>query len=125
MVIEHDLASDMAASPLILEKVKKESYAQNLYAAMCNMQWQKSEVFPILKDDVWSCTWRSAGGIVADLQGQGDYLSWYCSGMGGLSDYHDTEQFNGFVSEGTVTDEIREDLKQLGWHPVPYGVDDK
>jgi hypothetical protein len=25
----------------------------------------------------------------------------------------------GYVSEGIVADEIKEDLRQLGWHPVP------
>ena len=62
---KHDLSADLSASQCILEKVKRQSYAQNLYAALCNMRWQKLEVFPILKEELWSCTWRSAGGIVA------------------------------------------------------------
>jgi len=130
MLIKHDMADDMSRSHMILEKVKHDSYAQNLYAAMCNMQWQKSEVWPVLKDEFWAVTWRSAGGIVAELQGKGDYLSWYCSGMGGGIDY-DTEydirhmESHGYVSESTVTDEIRADLASLGWRPVPYPEDNR
>ena len=104
-----------------MTKIKDARYAQNLYAALCNMQWQKTEVFPILKDELWSCTWRSSGGIIAELRDCGeDYMDWYCSGMGGLSDYHDSGEFDGYVSESTVTDEIRADLASLGWHPVPW-----
>ena len=119
MIIEHDMFEDMKNSKMILEKVKQDRYAQNLYAAMCNMRWQKSEVWPVLKNDLWSCTWRSAGGIVAELQGYGDYMNWYCSGMGGF-DYAVTDIREGYVPEAHVTDEIRSDLGSLGWHPVPW-----
>lgn len=125
MADEYDLAQDLRTSTMILEKVKNDAYAQNLYAAMCNMQWQKTEVFPILRNDVWSATWRSSGGIVAELRGEGDYMDWYCSGMGGFSHYgnDDTGNLPGYVSEGKVTDEIRADLGSLGWHPVPWDDD--
>ncbi len=124
MRVEHDLEEDMASSKMILAKVQSDRYAQNLYAAMCNMQWQKTDVWPVLKDEFWSCTWRSSGGIVASLQGQGDYLSWYCSGMGSGLGNGDEDGTLGYVPEGTVTDEIRTDLASLGWHPVPWGDDD-
>ena len=120
MLIEHDLEQDLKNSKLILAKVQFERYAQNLYAAMCNMQWQKSDTWPVLKDETWSCTWRSSGGIVAELQGKGDYLSWYCSGIMDPEEQVKT----GFVSEGVVTDEIKTDLATLGWHPVPWGDND-
>ena len=116
----------MKDCPWLLEKVRtRDDYAQNLYAAMCNMRWIKLEVIPILKDDYWTCSWRASGGIVADLQGKGDYLDWYCSGMGGLTTY-DTDEGDKymaekkFVSEGTVTDEIRNDLLKLGWVPSEW-----
>ena len=117
MIAENDLEQDLKNSKMILAKVQNERYAQNLYAAMCNMRWQKSEVWPVLKDELWSCTWRYAGGIVAELQGKGDYLNWYCSGI------RDDESLTEFVSESQVTDEIKADLASLGWHPVPW--DDK
>ena len=124
MADEHDLELDMRKSTLILEKVKSDVYAQNLYAAMCNMQWQKTEVFPILRNDLWSASWRSSGGIVAELRGGGDYMDWYCSGIGGMNyDTANANNFPGYVSEGRVTDEIRADLGSLGWHPVPWDDD--
>ena len=119
-MIDHDLSEDMKNSTMILEKVKEDRYAQNLYAAMCNMQWQKVEVLPVLKEETWSCTWRSSGGIVAELRGEGDYLNWYCSGIMDPEEHVKT----GFVSEGVVTDEIKTDLATLGWHPLPWNTDD-
>lgn len=120
MLSEHDLERDLQSSKMILAKVQTDRYAQNLYAAMCNMRWQKSDVWPVLKDELWSCTWRSSGGLVARLQGQGDYLTWYCSGIFG-SDWGDgKDEIEGYVPEGTVTDEIKVDLAALGWRPVPW-----
>lgn len=130
--MEHNMYQDMQDCQWFKDKVRtSKSYAQNLYAAMCNMQWQKRDVMPILKDELWSCSWRSSGGKVAELRGEGDYMDWYCSGMGGFAALEDeTEEeaqkwfaAKSFVSEGTVTDEIQADLLQLGWQPVPYDDD--
>ena len=89
---------------------------------MCNNSFQKLETWPILKDEYWSCSWRSAGGIIADMRQQGDYIDWYCSGIrnDGYQDDLNTVYPNSYVSEGFVTEEIREDFKKLGWVPVPY-----
>jgi len=125
-MLQYDLEEDIRNNPEILAKVRERAnYAQNLYAAMCNMRWQKTETFPILKNDLWSVTWRSAGGVIADLRGEGDYLDWYCSGMGGGIGYDTEEDIRhmeryGFVPEATVTEEILHDMKSLGWHPVPW-----
>ena len=120
MTEERYLEADIMATPKLVAKVKqRDDYAQNLYAAFCNMQWQRTETFPILSNELWSVTWRSAGAIVAEIRGQGDYLDWYCSGMGGGLSYDD-EITPGYVPESTVTEEIREDLNKLGWHPVPW-----
>lgn len=106
---KNNLEYDLLTTEWILEKVRKnENYAQNLYAAMCNNSFQKLEVLPILKEERWDCSWRYAGGIIADMIGEGDYIDWYCSGIG-------SSDSNQYVSESVVTDEIREDLKQLGW----------
>ena len=113
----NDLEYDLRSTDWIIAKARdSETYAQNIYAALCNNEFQKIDVMPILKDERWSCTWRGAGGIVADLRGQGDYIDWYCSGMG-------DKGHTGFVSEGTVTDEIREDFGRLGWVPVSWDDD--
>jgi hypothetical protein len=102
---------DLRSNSWICDKVKSsEVYAQNLYAAMCNNDFQKLAVVPILRDQRWGASWRSAGGIVADMREQGDYIDWYCSGI--IQDGVDPA---GCVPESVVTDEIREDLKQLGW----------
>lgn len=115
--VKDDLEYDLRSTPWILSKVRaNRTYAQNLYAAMCNRDFQRQAVMPILKNQLWSCSWRSAGGIVADMRGQGDYIDWYCSGIrGNPADDPDTAETSGYVGEGHVTDEIREDLLRLGW----------
>jgi hypothetical protein len=127
---KNNLEYDLRSTDWILEKARsRDDYAQNVYAAMCNMRWQRLDVFPILKEEYWSCSWRSAGGIVADMLQKGDYIDWYCSGMGGLVDYDPEEgdklmSEKKYVPEGTVTNEIREDFKKLGWIPSEWPEDE-
>jgi hypothetical protein len=129
----NNLEHDITATAWFCEKVRtSDAYAQNLYAAMCNMRFMKLDIVPILKEDYWSASWRASGGIVARIQGKGDYMDWYCSGMGGfaaLADETDNdakELFDrlGYVPEGVVTDEIREDLKKIGWIPSEWPDND-
>jgi len=128
---QNNLEYDLRSTKWICDKAKvREEYAQNLYAAMCNNEFQKNEVWPLLKDQRYSCSWRYAGGIVADMREEGDYIDWYCSGIGGgiseeqLTDMTPEDQARyhwvteNFVDESTVTDEIREDLKLLGWNVI-------
>ncbi len=129
-----DLVENIYQSDEILTKIRSnDSYAQNLYAAFCNMRWQKLEVLPILKEEYWTASWRSAGGIVARFRNKGeDYMDYYCSGMGGFAAFDDETdeeaktQFDkrGYVPEGVVTDEIREDLKKIGWIPSEWPDND-
>jgi hypothetical protein len=125
---QDNMEYDLRSTKWICDKAKaSESYAQNLYAAICNNDFTKNDVIPILTEKRWSASWRSAGGIVANMVETGDYIDWYCSGIrGDVSDeeYHnmskkEQERYlylkNNFVSESTVTDEIREDLLKLGW----------
>jgi hypothetical protein len=106
-----DMLDDMMASTWFRAKVQaSEDYSQNLYAAMCNNDFQKLEPWPLLTDESWNCSWRRAGGIVADLRHEGDYLNWYCSGI--MEEGH---YISGYVQEGVVTEEIQADLKELGW----------
>lgn len=105
----NNMEYDLRTTDWILEKARtSEVYAQNLYAAMCNRDFQKKELLPILKNETWSCSWRYAGGIIAHMREEGDYISWYCSGIR-------DEYTNGYAREGAVTDEIRQDLLKLGW----------
>jgi hypothetical protein len=123
---------DLRSTEWILEKVRNsESYAQNLYAAICNNDFVKAEMWPLLRmdpdKDLWSASWRSAGGIVADMRQEGDYIDWYCSGSGGLNREYEGEETNeewqkrtGYVPESVVTEEIEKDLYKLGWVVVKY-----
>lgn len=123
-----DLEQELINSELIRSKCEEDSYAQNLYAALCNMQWQPQEVWPILKNELWSCSWRASGRIVAEIRNQKifsdgsrneTYMDWYCSGLS--ADSADNEDhLDGYLSEGTVSEEIAQDLALLGWRPVPY-----
>jgi hypothetical protein len=125
---QNNMEYDLRTCDWMLDKVRtNEAYAQNLYAAMCNRTFQKNDVWPTLKGQVWSCSWRYAGGIVADMCEEGDYIDWYCSGIRGGAREEDlaamTEEQRAkyywyqenFVSESVVTDEIRKDLFRLGW----------
>jgi hypothetical protein len=138
-VMEHSLERDMKDAPWFVAKVRaSESYAQNVYAALCNNDFQKLEVVSVLKDQVWGCSWRYAGGLVANLRCEGDYMDWYCSGIRNTGLYGEDdltasvseEQLaymattSKFVAESVVTEEVREDLKQLGWVVVEDCYDD-
>jgi hypothetical protein len=120
---------DLRSTQWIIQKVKSsEVYAQNLYAAMCNNAFTKNDVIPILVEQRWSCSWRHAGGIIADMLEKGDYIDWYCSGIRGNEDVTDEQfqqmtkeqqdyyiQLKSYVPESTITNEIKEDLLALGW----------
>jgi len=95
----------------IIDKVRNnENYAQNLYAALCNNNFTKNDIWPILKEKRWSCSWRYAGGIIARMQKKGDYMDWYCTGI-----FDEGHYIEGTVSEGEITKEISDDLFKLGW----------
>jgi hypothetical protein len=110
---------DLRTTDWILEKVRaSDVYAQNLYAAICNNDFQKLAVVPILSNKTWSASWRSAGGIVANMKQEGDYMDWYSSGIRNDTGYDPSLNLtypNGYVPEMFVTKEIRDDLKRLGW----------
>ena len=115
---QNNMQYDLRSTDWILAKVRgSDSYAQNLYAAICNNEFCKREMWPILKEEYWSASWRSAGGIIADMQEKGDYIDWYCSGIGNSEDGYglDVRRANGYVPESVVTEEIRDDLYKLGW----------
>ena len=131
---KNNMEWDLVTTDWILAKARtSESYAQNLYAAMCNNEFIKIEVIPILKNETWGCSWRYAGGIIADMRQQGDYIDWYCSGI--RDTFHnedDTKDYTEeqlarleitkrYVGEGCITDEIRTDLQRLGWAVAPGG----
>ena len=100
-----NLEWDLRTSDKICAKVKDDEYAKKLYAALCNTDWLRTELIPLLRQspekDFWGCSWRYAGGIIADMRQEGDYIDWYCSG-----------------NEGYIDPEVSEDLKELGWQGI-------
>jgi hypothetical protein len=119
-----NLEYDLRSSKELCNKAKaSDTYAQNLYAAMCNNDFAQNKIWPLLKNQTWSCSWRHAGGIVADMLGEGDYIDWYCSGIGDGLGNGDEDGSRGYVSESVVTDEIRKDLFDLGWIVVDQKED--
>ena len=113
--MKHSLERDLYQSKYILDKAAgNDTYCQNLYAALCNNNFQKLEVEPILTNDLWYCSWRYAGGIASKLFNNmacEDYLQYYCAGLG-------LHEADGYVHEATVTDEIKTDLISIGWTVV-------
>ena len=115
---KNNLEWDLRTTDWIIDKAKaSQIYAQNIYAALCNNQFIKLDAWQLLKEEYWTASWRYAGGIVADILGEGDYMDWYCSGMGGPVGDMAVE---GYLPEGVVSDEVLEDLTKLGWKFVPY-----
>lgn len=127
--MKYDLVEDIRNCPEMMAKIRADDkrYAQNLYAAWCNMQWCKRDTWPVLAEDYWTASWRGAGGIVANLRNKGeDYMDYYCSGIRDVSwneEENKTWDPLGYASEGEITDEIATDLDKLGWFPVPYDDD--
>lgn len=97
-----NLFRDVIDSQTIKTKMRaSKDYCKRFYAAMCN-----TDVYKIGEAGEYGYSWRSAGGLIADILGEGDYLDWYCSG-----------------NEGYVDDEIAEDLKEIGWVAIPMEVE--
>jgi len=104
-MIRFNLQSEIHDCPVIMDKLQDDEYAQKMYAAFCNVLWYKLNAEP----NEWTVSWRTAGGIVAELRSKNeDYLDFYCSGIASVDDLSVTP-------EGTVDPEIIEDLKNLGW----------
>ena len=104
---KYNLELELLTNNWMLKKVRDSKiYAQNLYAALCNTDWCKNDPFELLTENSWHCSWRHAGAIVAEMRQEGEYTDWYCSGI--MPNAHQ-------VSEGRVTQEIRQDLLKLGW----------
>ena len=96
---KNNLEYDLRTSEYIINKVRSsEDYGDRLYGTLCNNEFIKREMWQVLKEETWGCSWRYAGGILADIMGKGDYMDWYCGGL-----------------EGTVDEEVEQDLYNLGW----------
>jgi hypothetical protein len=106
-----NLERDIRSTAWIISKVQHhEIYAQNLYAALCNNQYVPKDVWGILSNIRWDCTWSYAADIIADIRNDESYMDWYCSGTGFMG-----TDFTGFVEESYVTPEVESDFKSIGW----------
>lgn len=88
---KHDFEEDLKAA--LGDDMKKDTQlCKNVWSALANVIW-------VHKDGKeYSCTFRCAGGVVARILGEGDYLDWYCC-----------------AGYAVVTDKIAEEMKKLGW----------
>jgi hypothetical protein len=91
--IQPDLERDLGLSRRIRDLVGSELFAALLYDALCNTTWRHKA-----SGTLWHCSWRHAGGVVANLRAEGDYLDWYCS-----------------TREGLVDDQVLAEIEALGW----------
>lgn len=106
-----NLERDIRSTDWVLNKIRKqEIYAQNLYAALCNNHFQPRDTWGILSNITWSCDWRYAANLVADIRQTEDYLTWYCSGTG-----FKVLDLVGFVEESYITQEVETDITEMGW----------
>lgn len=88
---ERDFEADLRET-LGAKICSSDSKAREVYSALCNVRWEHEN------GSRFSCSWRSAGGIIAETRHRGDYMDWYCSGR-----------------EGTITSEISDALASKGW----------
>lgn len=84
------------------DKMEDYDYATKVYNALCNVEWTHAET-----KEVFHCSWRYAGGIVAQNRRYGeDYMEFYASG-----------------GEGILDKEVVQDFAKLGWLVVEEAPD--
>ena len=94
---EHAFEIDLLTDSDLLNLVQDETFAKNLYASLCNVQWVKTA-------ELYGASFRHVAALVAHLRNRGEtYLDFYMSG-----------------AEGHIFPEIREKLQSLGWSPKYY-----
>ena len=87
--LEWDIGEDW-----MRKKLENREYAEKVYNALCNTQWENVET-----KEVFHCSWRYAGGIVANNRRFGeDYMDFYATG-----------------GEGSLDTEVVRDFAMLGW----------
>lgn len=116
-----NLEKEMKADKEIIALCGNDDTAQDFYRALCNMRWRKigylredEKIIDRLKgneSDLWSCSWRYAGSIIADIRNEHhgkneDYMAFYCSG-----------------NEGHVADIVDACFNKIGWEQCPWPPD--
>jgi hypothetical protein len=69
-----------------------KAFCVQVWSALANVEWRNDD------GREYSCSFRHAGGVIAWIRHDGDYMDWYCSGP-----------------YATVAPEIAEKLAGLGW----------
>lgn len=113
MGLTRDLYEEMKEDKIVIDYLADLSIATDFYRALCNVDWfikeeiaDDEKIIRKLKGEgpeYWSCTWRTAGGYVAEIRNlyynkSEDYIDFYCAG-----------------DEGTVSDLVRECFDRMGW----------
>lgn len=94
---DHVFEQDLLCDSDLLNLVQDETFAKNLYASLCNVQWEK---LPHL----YGASFRHIASLIAKLRNRGEtYLDFYMSG-----------------AEGHIFPDIKEKLHSLGWAPKYY-----
>lgn len=106
-----NLERDIRTTDWIVHRIRHEDiYAQNWYAALCNNDFVPKDVWGVLTNITWNCTWRYAADLISDIREDESYQDWYASGTGFRG-----VDFCGFVEESFVTEEIEHDINNIGW----------
>lgn len=106
-----NLERDIRTTDRIVYRIRRdEIYAQNWYAALCNNSFIPQDVWGILTNINWTCSWRYAAEMISDIRQDESYKEWYGSGTGfrGID-------FCGFVEESFITEQIDQDITSIGW----------
>lgn len=108
----------MAKDAILIAYLADQDIACDFYRALCNVDWLATKNLPedemVMErlrgndKDVYSCSWRHAGGVIAEIRNanyntEEGYLHYYCSG-----------------SEGIVSPLVRECFERMGWTPITY-----
>jgi len=117
---KQNLEADLKDDKIVITYCAEKNVALEFYAALCNVDWyvyedkpEDERIIDILsgnKPILWSCSWRYAGGIIADIRNNNynmseTYMDFYCGG-----------------NEGYVSPLVQECLERMGWRPITYNV---
>ena len=121
-LIPANLEVEMAKDAIVISYLEDRDIAVEFYSALCNMRWKKMNILPVdqriieklkgIDSNIWSCSWRHAGGIVANIRNANynkkeDYMDFYCSG-----------------NEGYVSFLVEDCFERMGWEPCPWENND-
>lgn len=78
------------------DRMKQDGdFCKQIWSSLANVTWKHKKSYIEYAE-----SFRYAGGLIAEIRGEGDYMDWYCSG-----------------EYATVCDEIKKALAKKGWKP--------